>query len=188
MPIAGRRPLRAWHLPSHCILAFAAALALLPPAHASDWTLNGGAPKSELEDFHKDFADAVYPYPGHGAVPLGVVGFEAYVDASYNHGFGDAVGSAHPINGSLPGGILSVARVGVRKGLPLGIDLEATFGRAVGGNFNLVSGTVQWALLKGGVAEPALAFRVTGSQSTGVSNYRLRQVGVEAVVSKGFTA
>lgn len=187
MFIAGRHRALRHRIAASCAMLFSAALVLPALAGASDWNLNPDAPKGEIEDFHKDFADAVYPYPGHDAVPLGLVGFEVYVDGSYNHGFGDAVGSQHPINGSLPGGVLSVARVGVRKGLPLGIDLEATYGRILGSDLNLISGSVQWALLKGGVASPALSFRLTGSQSTGVSYYRLRQLGVEAVASKGFT-
>ncbi|MEO8504323.1 MAG: hypothetical protein ABI609_10545 [Acidobacteriota bacterium] len=166
--------------------ALALAFALQPTAMAADWGINPDTPKSTFEDFHKDFAAAVYPYAEHGAKPLGLVGFEVYVDASYNHGFGDDVGPGLPIYGSLPGGILSLARVGVRKGLPLGFDVEATYGRAVGSDLNIVSGTVQWALLEGGVATPALAFRLTGSKSTGVSYYSLRQLGAEAILSKGF--
>jgi hypothetical protein len=156
------------------------------PAAAANWFINVDAPAAALEDFHRDFAAAVYPYPGHGAKPLGWVGFEVYVDASYSHEFDSFEGPFGAIGGNLPGGVLSVARIGVRKGLPLGFDLEATYGRALDSDLNMVSGTVQWALLDGSTLSPALSFRLTGSQSTGVSYYRLRQLGAEAVVSKGF--
>ena len=178
------RPLRRSVL--SCALALAATCALQPAARAASWGINAATPKGAFEDFHKDFAAAVYPYAEHGAKPLGLVGFEVYVDVSYNHGFADDVGPNRPIDGSLPGGILSMGRVGVRKGLPLGFDVEATYGRALGSDLNLSSGTVQWALLQGGAVTPALAFRITGSKSTGVNDYSLRQLGAEAVLSKGF--
>jgi len=174
---------------SHLALLIAVAVlasGAVTPASAASWFVNVDAPAAALEDFHRDFAEAVYPYPEHGAKPLGLVGFEVYADASYSREFQTFEGANGAIGGRLPQGVLSVARVGVRKGLPLGIDLEATYGRAVDSDLNLVSGTVQWALLDGGAVTPAVAFRVTGSQTTGVSYYRLRQIGAEAVVSKGF--
>ena len=168
------------------VALFASLVGGVAPASAANWFINVDAPAAALEDFHRDFAAAVYPYPGHGAKPLGWVGFEIYVDASYSHEFGSFEGPLGAIGGNLPGGILSVARVGVRKGFPLGFDLEATYGRALDSDLNMVSGTVQWALLDGSTVTPALAFRLTGSQSTGVAYYRLRQLGAEAVLSKGF--
>src|SRR6476646_643980 len=98
------------------------AVAATGTASASSWFINVDAPAAALEDFHRDFAAAVYPYPGHGAKPLGLVGFEVYVDASYSHEFGSFEGPLGAIGGNLPGGVLSVARIGVHKGLPLGID------------------------------------------------------------------
>lgn len=189
MPELHRRPQPRRTLSKSLGLAvalLAAAALLAAPAGAADWSVNPDATAAELEDFHQDFAAAVYPYPEHGAKPLGVVGFEIYADASYSRQFEVFEGTNGPISGRLPQGTLSVARVGVRKGLPFGIDLEATYGRALGSSLGLVSGTVQWALLDGGAVTPALSLRVTGAQSTGVSYYRLRQLGAEAVLSKGF--
>ncbi len=171
---------------SHLALLVAALVVGTAPASAASWFVNVDAPTAALEDFHRDFAAAVYPYAEHGAKPLGLVGFEIYADASYSHEFGAFEGPLGAIGGRLPSGVLSVARVGVRKGLPLGIDLEATYGRALDSDLNLVSGTVQWAALDGSTVTPAVAFRLTGSQTTGVGYYRLRQLGAEAVVSKGF--
>lgn len=178
---------RVPQLRSVSLLLWSAVVLGAVPSAAANWFVNVDAPAAALEDFHRDFAAAVYPYPGHGAKPLGWVGFEVYVDASYSGEFDTFEGSNGPIGGRLPQGVLSVARVGVRKGLPFDIDLEATYGRALDSDLNLVSGTIQWAPLPGGTVTPALALRLTGSQSTGVAYYRLRQVGAEAVLSKGFT-
>src|SRR5262245_10172143 len=115
------------------LLLFTAVLAgASAPAKASDWVVNPAATRGELEHFHGDFGAAGCPYPEHGAKPLGVVGFEVYADASYSREFEVFEGTNGAIGGRLPQGVLSVARVGVRKGLPFGIDLEATYGRALG--------------------------------------------------------
>ncbi len=172
-------------IPKLTVWLLATALLDGAAAQAAQWSI-GTATAAELEDFHRDLAEAAYPYPEHGAKPLGVVGFEIYADASYGRDFEIYEGHGHPIEGRLPQGILSVARVGLRKGLPGGFDVEATYGRAVGSDLNLLSGTLQWALLDGGAVSPALALRVTGSSSTGSDTYRLRQIGAEAVLSKGF--
>src|SRR4029079_16575523 len=98
---------------------------------------------------HRDFAAAVYPSPEHGAKPLGWVGFEVYADASYSHEFGGFEGPSGAIGGNLPGGGRPVARGVLGTGLPLGIDVEETYGRALDSDLNFVSGTVQWAALDG---------------------------------------
>ena len=43
------------------------------------------------------------------------------------------------VKGSYTGGFLSIARVGVRKGLPGGVDLGVSYGKALGGDVNFVS-------------------------------------------------
>ncbi len=159
-----------------------AALAL--PARA--WDVDPSAPSGDLEDFNRGFAGAVYPFVRHDAAPLGVTGFEAWADATYNRDFDREPFRATTVAGSLPSDVLSVGRVGVRKGLPGGIDLEASYGKVAGSDLELVAGSVQWSPLPGGLASPALAFRLTGLKSHGDAVYELRQLGVEAVLSKGF--
>jgi hypothetical protein len=169
------------------LVSLPALIALVAtPLHAASWFVNAGAPAAALEDFHKDFADAVYPYPEHAAKPLGVVGFEIFGDVSYSREFETFESLNGAIGGRLPSGVLSVARVGVRKGLPANLDVETTYGRALGSDLDFTSGSLQWALFAGGALSPAFAFRVTGSQTSGAQDYRLRQLGAEATLSKGF--
>jgi hypothetical protein len=76
--------------------------------------------------------------------------------------------------------------VGARKGLPGGIDIGASYGKALGGDVNLVSGEVQYAIFHGGVLAPALSVRVTGTRTIDAKAYRLDQYGAELLLSKGF--
>jgi hypothetical protein len=166
------------------VLVALAASALAGPASA--WEVRPDAPAADFEAFHRRFAFAAYPYPRHGAAPLGITGFRIYAEATGDLEFEDEPFFAAAIDGDLPLDTLSIARVGVRKGLPGGIDLGASWGRAVDGDVELISGELSWAILDGGAVAPALALRLTGTQTTGGGAYDLDLYGAELELSKGF--
>jgi len=161
-----------------------AASALGSPAVA--WEVRGDAAEADFEAFHQRFAFAAYPYPRHGAAPLGITGFRVYAEVTGDLEFADEPFFEGAIDGDLPLDALSIARVGARKGLPGGIDLGASFGRAVGGDVELISGELSWAILDGGAVTPALALRLTGTRTTGGGAYDLDLYGAELELSKGF--
>jgi hypothetical protein len=166
-------------------LALAQGLVLVGAAGA--WDLRGDAPREDFEAFHRRFTSDVYFYPRHGAHPLGWTGFEVWVDTSVDPGFGDEGFAATAIDGDLPGDALAVARVGARKGLPGGFDLGLAYGRALGGDLELVSGELGWALIRGGAVTPALGLRATVTRTLDAGSYDLDQYGLELLASKGFT-
>jgi hypothetical protein len=84
------------------------------------------------------------------------------------------------------GGVLSIVRVGARKGLPAGIDIGVAYGRVLESDIELVSADLQWAILDGGALSPALSLRVTGTQTLDSEVYDLEQYGAEVLLSKGF--
>lgn len=165
-------------------LCFALCLAAALPAAA--WQIDQSAPASDLEAFHRHFSTAVYHYPRHDAAPLGLVGFAVYADATYNPDFDGEPYAETVLDGDLTGGALSVARVGVRKGLPGGIDLGAAYGKVLEGGLELVSADLQWAILEGGAVTPALSLRATYTQTLDSDDYELTVYGAEVLVSKGF--
>lgn len=175
-------------LPSAFAFFFALALgcALVPPPAAA-WDVREDAPASDFRAFQRRFSADAYHYPRHGAAPLGLIGFEVYVDATYDAGFDDEPFAATVLDDDLTGGFLSVARVGARKGLPGGIDLGASYGRALGGDLKLLSADLQYAIIKGGALTPALSVRVTGTRTLDAGAYELDQYGAEVLLSKGFT-
>jgi hypothetical protein len=167
-----------------CALAVCSLLSALP---AFAWDVNGDAPGADFHAFHRRFSADAYHYPGHGAAPLGLTGFDVFVSAAVDRGFDNEPFADTVVDGSLSGGFLAVGRVGVRKGLPGGFDIGVAYGQALGGDVNLASADLQWAIIKGGVLSPALSLRFTGTETLSPRAYDLRQVGAEVLFSKGFT-
>jgi len=165
------------------------AIALAAPAlagPAAAWEVRRDAAEADFEAFHQRFAFAAYPYPRHGAAPLGITGFRIYAEATGDLEFADEPFFGGAIDGDLPLDTLSIVRVGLRKGLPGGIDLGASLGRAVGGDVELVSAELSWAILDGGAVTPSLGLRLTGTRTTGGGAYDLDLYGAELELSKGF--
>jgi hypothetical protein len=51
----------------------------------------------------------------------------------------------------------------------------------------LISAELQYAILHGGLLEPALSVRVTGTRTVSAAAYELNQYGADVLLSKGFT-
>ncbi|HUP42130.1 MAG TPA: hypothetical protein VM599_02850 [Thermoanaerobaculia bacterium] len=168
--------------------SLALALAVVVPSlavglPAAAWEPDPAAPAAALEAFHRHFSAAAYPYPRHSAKPLGVIGFDIWADAAVAPDFEDEVRPA--LTDGVPGGLLTIYRVGGRKGLPWGIDLGASYGRVLDSDLELLNAEVSWAILEGGAVTPALGLRFTGGRGSGDA-YELEQYGAEVLLSKGF--
>lgn len=174
-------------MPRSTVKLFFLLLAVLAAVPARAWEVSRDATREDFQAFHRRFSSDAYFYPRHRAAPLGLIGFEVYADATYDRDFDDEPFTATAIDGDFTGGFLSVARVGARKGLPGGIDLGLSYGRALGGDVNLVSAELQYAILKGGLLSPALSVRLTGSRAVDAKAYDFDQYGAELLFSKGFT-
>jgi len=172
------------------VLAVPAVLAVLVlslSAPAAAWDIGSDTSQESFHAFNKRFSGDVYHYPRHGAAPLGLIGFDIYAEASVDRGFADST-AGDLIVGNVTGGAMTIGRVGVRKGLPGGIDIGVAYGRPIGNVLNLASADLQWAMLQGGPLSPAVSLRVTGTETVGGGDtYRFRQYGAEVLVSKGFT-
>jgi hypothetical protein len=166
------------------LLLLLSLLAALPAA--ASWEVNGNATSADFHAFSERFSSDAYFYPRHDASPLGIVGFEAYADATYDKSFDDQSFNKTAVNGSYAGGFLSIGRVGVRKGLPGGFDIGASYGEALGGDIKLLSAELQYAISNGGLVSPALSVRVTGTRTINAKAYALDQYGAELLLSKGF--
>jgi hypothetical protein len=169
--------------PAVSLLLLLAALA----APAAAWDFRDDPPPGDFQDFHRRFSTAVYHYPRHGAAPLGLTGFDVYADVAVDRDFADEPFFDGVVDGDLVGDAMTFARVGGRKGLPGGVDVGLAYGRALDGDFNLVSADLQWAMIKGGPLSPALSLRLTGSRTLDAATFELDQYGAEVLLSKGFT-
>ncbi len=167
-------------------LGFTLLLLLAVGAPAVAWDIREDAPADAFRVFHERFSDVVYHYPRHGAAPLGLIGFEVYVDAAVDQEFDDEGFEGPVIDDDLTGGLLAVARVGARKGLPAGIDIGLAYGKVLESDLELISADLQWAIVEGGALTPALSLRLTGTQTLDSDSYDLEQYGAELLLSKGF--
>jgi hypothetical protein len=179
------RRLRLPRLPLLLLFSVLGVLAVAP-AQAS-FSVSPHATRGDFEAFHRRFSSDAYFYPRHSAAPLGLIGFEVYADATYEDKFDDQSFNGTAVDGSYTGGFLSVARVGARKGLPGGVDLGLAYGKSLNGDVKLISAELQYAILHGGLLEPALSVRVTGTRTVDATAYELNQYGADVLLSKGFT-
>ena len=58
-------------------------LGALAAGPARAWDPTAPAPPEDFSAFNRRFSSDLYPYPRHGAAPLGLLGFEVYADATY---------------------------------------------------------------------------------------------------------
>jgi hypothetical protein len=161
-------------------------LGWLGAAPARAWDPVAPAPPADFSAFNRRFSSDLYFYPRHGAASLGLVGIEIYADATYDRSFDEEPFFHTVVDGTLPSSTLSIGRVGIRKGLPGGLDLGISYGEALGSSLRLYSAEAQYALIDGGLVSPALAIRATGTRTQGSGDFSLDQYGAELLLSKGF--
>lgn len=68
-------------------------------------------------------------------------------------------------------------------GIPFGIDIGAAY--ASYGNVKYTGGEIRYAIMKGGVALPAVGIRGSMSKISGVDNFDFSSKGVDLSISKG---
>lgn len=128
-------------------------------------------------------AGTVIAYRGIApAEPQGLTGFDIGVEASM---FKVDEGVWNEVISDVPT-YLGVPKIHVRKGLPFGIDIGASYSMVPASNIKVIAGELQYAIMDGGVALPALAVRGHYSTLQGVDDLDLKTYGADAVVSKGF--
>jgi hypothetical protein len=115
------------------------------------------------------------------ATPLGITGFDVGIDASATRLASSAFGTA--TGGSVS--VLPIARLRVQKGLPLDFDVGVSYTQVPGTNLRLWGGELRYALIAGGVIEPAVALRASFSRLSGVGQLDFNTRALDVSVSKG---
>ncbi|MDH5649414.1 MAG: hypothetical protein OEY67_07130 [Gammaproteobacteria bacterium] len=119
------------------------------------------------------------------AEPLGITGFD----------LGFEVTSTEMVNSSKWVGAISsgneldnlvLPKIHLVKGLPFGINVGAFYVGSSNSNVKLTGGEISYAILKGGVASPALSVRGAMSTLSGVDELELDTQTYELSISKGF--
>jgi len=156
------------------------------PVHAAGNNIGiGGIPDQATYDALVDEFAAMSAYnPLSPAEPLGITGFEAGLAVS-SYSIDTAIWDKAVADGSAPSH-LPVPRLLVRKGLPFGIDIGASYAAVPGSNIKNLGGEVRWAFLEGSTVTPAVAVIGHASKLSGVPDFDLSTYGVDVGISKGF--
>jgi hypothetical protein len=166
----------------------AAALILLmlsPCAQAFDFDfeIQPGATQEDFESLAEDVAALLNPKTLTPAEPMGITGFGIGVYGSYLET--ESAGAWQRVTGE---DIDDIGMVGVvaQKGLPLGIDVGATYAWVPDSDVEMLGAEIRYALLEGGVATPAIGLRGSYSRLNGVDEVDFDSYGVDIAISKGF--
>lgn len=150
------------------------------PVWAADINNLSTLAQPAFKDFSDDLGAALSYKPITPTAPLGVTGFDIGVEVTSTKIRNlDAATSSSSTN-------LVVPKLHVYKGLPLGFDIGAFYSAVPSTNIKLYGGELRYAILEGGVAQPAVGIRVAMTKLSGVSQLDLSTKSLDVSISKGF--
>ncbi|MGA1845402.1 MAG: hypothetical protein ACMUIS_12630, partial [bacterium] len=143
------------------VLVVLLAVALCVNAYAADIVLDPVLLlQTEFEDMSKELGFAVSYMPLAPAAPLGIMGFNAGIEATLLDIDQDSLYWQHATSGTPPD-YLPVPKLHIQKGFPMNIDVGVIYSQVPGSNISLLGGEAMWALLKGPPVTPAFALRAS---------------------------
>lgn len=162
------------------MLALVAASA--PALAANNFNQLGTLTQSEFAGLADDFTAAASYKAVAPAEAQGVTGFDLGLEfTSTRLQHADVWKKAGADISQLP-----LAKVHVRKGLPFNFDVGASLTTVPSTDIKLWGAEVQYAILPGGVAQPAVSLRGAYTRLSGISQLDLNTKSIELSVSKGF--
>jgi hypothetical protein len=165
---------------------FAAAtlLACALPAAAGDFPSLGSLGQEQFRKLSEDLGAALSYKGVTPATPLGLVGFDVGLEVSAT----DIQNSdAFRLAGNAAPDYIAVPKLHIYKGLPWGIDIGAFVGGATEVDAALYGLDLRWAILADGLATPAVALRLSGTQTSDIGSLRLTTIAGDVMVSKKLT-
>lgn len=155
------------------------------PAFAAKYDLNipPGLANDTFQDVVKQAGTVIAYRAIAPAEPQGITGFDLGVEVTAFNVDTDIWDEVID-SGDMPS-YLGVPKLHVRKGLPFGIDLGASYAMVPDSNIKVIGGEIQYAIADGSMALPAIAVRGHYSTLLGVDDLDLKTYGADAVVSKG---
>ncbi len=174
------------------VLAVLAMLVMAAPAMAgTSVQFPATLTQDEFKEFSTDFGMALSYQPLSPAAPLGdkLPGFDAGVEASFVKldesapYFSKIKGAVTAAGDTFPT-TLFFPRAHIQVGLPIiPIDLGVSYTKV--GDIKLVGYEVKYAVLKGGVAMPAVAIRGAYTKLSGIDELDLSTKSLDVSISKG---
>lgn len=164
-----------------------AAGAVLAPlaAHAYDINTIGALTQREFLLLSEDMAAALSFKPIIPAEASGITGFDIG-GAITGTTLKNAVLLSKASGGQSVPKTLPVATVRAHKGLPFNFDVGVSYAAVPDTDIRLWGGELRYAILPGSTLLPAVAIRASGSQLSGIDQWKMKTYGADVSVSKGF--
>ncbi len=165
-------------------LALAAGLLCAAPAWAQQIDRLQTIGQAQFRLLSEDLGAALSYRPQTPTEPLGITGFDigiAVTAAKLENASVLQQVSSDTVDATLP-----IPTLRVHKGLPFGIDVGLLYASIPGSNIKYTGGELRYAILKGGVATPALGIRGSLTKLSGVDQLALDTRGLDLSISKGF--
>ena len=118
------------------------------------------------------------------ATPLGALGFDIGAEITQT-----SIENSAILRQAGAGDIsnLYVPKIHITKGLPYGFDIGAFVSRISSVNGMLIGLEARYAIVEDGLTTPAIGVRLSGSRLSGVTNFKLSTIAVDAMLSKKLT-
>lgn len=156
------------------------------PALAADFTALGTIGQANFKLLSEDFGSALSYKPVTPAEPLGITGFDIGIEATSTDISKSGTALKNATGGALDVTTLIIPKLHVAKGLPFGIDVAASMSAVPSTDIKLVGAELRYAILKGGVALPAVAIRAAMTRMSGVAELDFSTKSLDISISKGF--
>lgn len=168
------------------LLAALMGIAAAPAFASTDFNVSCGLNPNCQADFRAVTEDitgglnykTLAPAEATGLTGIGVGAYGSYTPVQNKSAWKNLTGS--DVNA------VGMAGIALHKGLPFNFDVGATYTAVPGTSARLYGFELRYALLAGGIAEPALALRASYTGSSGIDKLKVSTTGVDAVLSKGF--
>ncbi len=165
------------------LLAVGVMFGATAPALAADINQIDQLLQGEFRKFSEDLTAALSYKAVVPAEPLGITGFDLGLEVTATQlQHADIYDKATSDNRTET---LYLPKVHVHKGLPLGIDLGASYASVPNSNVKLWGAEIRYALWPGSTLSPALGVRGTYTKLSGVSQLDFDTRGLELTISKG---
>lgn len=149
-------------------------------------TLQNLGGQAEFRTLSEDLGAALSYKPITPAAPLGTSGFDMGIEVTQTDMAKSSQLWSKITNNSGTVSKLYVPKLHIAKGLPFGIDIAAFYSKIPSTNISLYGGELRYAILDGGIAQPAIAVRGSYTKLNGVNQLSLDTKGLDISISKGF--
>jgi hypothetical protein len=166
------------------ILLASALLALSTGAFANNNVNIQGLSQQQFNDLSEDMGAVTSYKQLEGASSEGIVGFDVGLNLGDTQVGHEAAWNAATGKNNISS--VPFADVNISKGLPFGIDIGGEYSTIPSSNIKLYGFEARYAILDGGIAEPAVGVRAAFTHVTGVDHLSFNTKSLDVSVSKGF--